>query len=111
MARTAIIRSADSTVTNVIELSASSAWSPPAGHTVVPDPSNKAQIGGTWDGTAFGDPVAPTPTPEEAQFSQDRRTIRSFMQAANGTATAAQRDAFLKAFVRAAAYKIGQLEE
>lgn len=53
----------------------------------------------------------PALTPEQTQFHADRRIIRAFMTAPDSTATAVQRDRFLKAFVRAVAFRIGELEE
>ena len=52
MARYLIIRDSDSLVVNATEWDGSSAFSPPAGHTVVAD-NPAASTGDTWDGSTL----------------------------------------------------------
>lgn len=54
-----------------------------------------------YDGAAFGVRARPL-SAEETTFRQDVQAIKAFLAAANGTATDAQRDAVLKAFIRVA---------
>jgi hypothetical protein len=81
-------------------------FAPPEGGQVIETDANPMAGVGTdqeayYDGAAFG--VRPRVlSAEETQFRQDVQAIKTFMGAANGSATDAQRDAVLKAFVRVA---------
>jgi hypothetical protein len=65
----------------------------------VPDGTDAAAVAAV---VAAHDPAAVDAAAQAAAaaFAQDVQTIKSFMQAANGSATNAQRDAVIKAFVR-----------
>jgi hypothetical protein len=67
----------------------------------VPDGTAEAAVAAV---IAAHDPaaVAAAATQQQQQFAQDVQAIKTFMAAANGSATDAQRDAVLKAFVRVA---------
>lgn len=63
-----------------------------------------------WDGAAFGKRARAISAEEQAR-RDDLATIKAFMQAANGSATNAQRDAVFKAFVRVARDKWQELRD
>lgn len=54
------ILNADSVVVNVVMYDDEGAWSPPAGHTIVPAPSGVG-MGGTYRDGVFTDKAVPTP--------------------------------------------------
>ena len=65
----------------------------------VPDGTSEAAVAAV---IAAHDPAAAAAAAQaaESQFAQDVQTVKTFMAAANGSATDAQRDAVFKAFVR-----------
>ena len=69
MGRYALIVSATGAVDNVIEYDGSAPFTPPTGQELR-EATNDAEIGGTWNGSAFVRAVDPTPTRTQVLMSE-----------------------------------------
>ena len=69
MAKYALIVSATGAVDNVIEYDGSAPFTPPSGMELR-EATNDAEIGGTWNGSAFVRAVDPTPTRTQVLMSE-----------------------------------------
>jgi hypothetical protein len=73
VARCAVVRIADKRVVNVVEYDGGPGWAPPANHEVVP--SDTANIGETWTGSAFTPAPAAAPDP----LAADKQRLFDYM--------------------------------
>ena len=77
MGRYALIITATGVVDNVIEYDGSSPFNPPSGMELREATSN-AEIGGTWNGSAFVRAVVPTPTRTQVLMYEVTNPVASY---------------------------------
>ena len=77
MGRYALIVTATGVVDNVIEYDGSSPFTPPTGQELREADAN-AEIGGTWNGSAFVRAVAPTLTRTQVLMSEVKNPVASY---------------------------------
>jgi hypothetical protein len=77
MARYALIITATGRVDNVIEYDGSAPFTPPTGQELRVATAN-AEIGGTWNGSAFVRAVVPTPTRTQVLMGEVTNPVASY---------------------------------
>ena len=77
MGRYALIITATGVVDNVIEYDGSSPFNPPSGMELR-EATDDAEVGGTWNGSAFVRAVIPTPTRTQVLMQAVTTTVKSY---------------------------------